>query len=377
MPSMPALANHMSAPTRGLESVPRKNSRRQQDHAPAAERTLTVLERYEKLHEMMGDAAPFGQVFAEAVRSLVSREYDAHVLPLIEQHWPASLQEPVGRKLRFLACHLYASAPYTVLFCSPRRPWVLDAVIRTSQWIGLTEVRIAQAARMGLSALGRVALRDEHRRIILISAFIATIDHAFDHCLEADDPVVRGDKIRGLLEGTWTPDIPSLRLVRALQLAMAEHLTAENRPVFEAALCRVIEWSEAEVKGLSGVEDPHGLCHRLAGIEGTIDGLIFPVHHFAGEPSRQWMYDVSLFVQMMDDWIDYEKDRQDTRQTPVINGAWSYVDIEEKWRETVRGIESLASASGLESEAYRRFVRHCYVYMMRDVMEAMAKGIAA
>ena len=97
------------------------------------------------------------------------------------------------------------------------------------------------------------------------------------------------------------------------------------------------------------------LGHRVAGVEGTIDGLIFPVFRYAGEATRQWMYDVSMFIQMMDDWLDYEDDREGERMTPVVVGTWDFDAISTMWWKTVRGIEDLVRASGLRSPHYVRF----------------------
>ena len=122
-----------------------------------------------------------------------------------------------------------------------------------------------------------------------------------------------------------------------------------------------------------GEPDPSGLGHRLAGVEGTIDGLLFPVVRYAGEGARAWMYDVSLFVQVMDDWFDAEADARDRRDTPVTTGRWTLVDVAAAWHRSADGIETLVRASGLDSPRYVRFVRAAYVLMMHEVMEAMAE----
>ena len=172
-----------------------------------------------------------------------------------------------------------------------------------------------------------------------------------------------------------------LRLTRALQEAMCEGIDPTDQRVFDQAMARVIEWCESEVLGLTGVPDPNGLSHRLAGVEGTIDGLVFPVHRHAGESVRQWMYDVSWFVQMMDDWLDVEKDVVDRRETPVITGAWDENTLRQKWRDTIAGVEALALAAapstGKRRDAFVAMVRDAYVSMMHDVRRAMSDGIAA
>jgi hypothetical protein len=345
--------------------------------APEAETRLTGLMRRNKLEALMGEPPLWSRIFADAVFSVVFKDYDRVVMPLIERYWPESLSHKDGKKLRFLACNLYAAAPYTALFCSPRRPVLLGVAVLLGRLFRMSPAALGYFAKLALYAFGRVALEEERRRIVLISAFIATIDHTFDHLMEDDTPEERGRKIRALLEGSFRPEGGPLALCRAFLDAMQMGLTADDRPAFEAAVHKCMDWCDSEVKGMTGVPDPLGLCHRLAGVEGTIDGLIFPVYRYAGENARQWMYGVSLFVQMMDDWIDYEKDMADIRETPVITGKWTFTDVETQWRETVDGICELARSSGLDNDSYLAFVRGNYVFMMREVMQAMSRGTAA
>ena len=89
------------------------------------------------------------------------------------------------------------------------------------------------------------------------------------------------------------------------------------------------------------------------------------------------MYDVSWFVQMMDDWLDLEQDLQDIRATPVITGRWTRRDLQDRWDRTVAGLEDLTRRSGVDSARYVAMVKDAYIYMMVDVMRAMAHGIAA
>jgi len=346
--------------------------------------SLSDAERIGRLKRAVGASNPAVQPFTDAIRAVVFENYDRYVMPLVRAHWPELASDPFGKKLRFLACNLYASAPYTVLFCSRRRPFAISAAVRAGDGLRLPTRALSFAGSAAVRLVGRFSLETEHRRIILISAFIAAIDHAFDHCMEGIEPHERERRIKGLLAGTWSPDsepdpkkrLP-LALTRALQLAMADGITGEDLVVFEAALARVVEWCESEVKGMTGVPDPRGLGHRLAGVEGTIDGLIFPVHRYAGEDARQWMYGVSMVTQMLDDWIDYADDSRDIRTTPVITGTWTFEVVEAKWRETIAGIEGLARDNGARSERYVSFIRDAYVSMMNEVMDAMINGIAA
>jgi|GEM_PF-516316 len=340
-------------------------------------------ERLAILQDIMGDAHDDVAGLPSAIRQLVHREYNRHVVPHIRRHWPTSLDgddAEVGVKLRFLACDLYASAPYTVLLSSKTRPWPFRVGSGIADVLPLPRPVLVGGAKFAVSVFGALSTNARHRRIVLIGAFIATIDHAFDHCMSDVAPAERGQRIRALLDGKWLPDDDDgapFRLTRALQLAMEDGLPEAERDAFDQAMERVKEWAASEVKGMTGVPDPLGLCHRLAGVEGTIDGLFFPVHSHADERHRQWMYDVSWFVQMMDDWLDLEKDLQDVRTTPVITGKWTRDDLDEAWSRTVRGLEDLTRQSGVHSERYISMVKDAYIYMMKDVMNAMAHGIAA
>jgi hypothetical protein len=131
-------------------------------------------------------------------------------------------------------------------------------------------------------------------------------------------------------------------------------------------------WIRAEVRAMVGEIDPTGLGHRRAGVEGTIEGLLFPVARFASAATRRWMVDVSMFVQMMDDWLDLELDLESDRPTPVTTGAWTLSDVDAAWERSLTGIDRLVRMSCLSSPHYVGLVRESYVLMMHEVMEAMA-----
>ena len=351
------------------------NSRAQPFSTVAPASSLSREERIEQLRALMGKADPSVAQLTVGIREVTTRHYDRFVMPLIRQHWPAMLSDPFAVKMRLAACDLYASAPYTVLFCAPKRPASVALITGIGNRLPLPNSALALAARAALNVLGRVALADQHRRIILIAAFIAMVDHAFDHCMD-DSPEERGRKLHALLDGNWEPDTPELRLTRALQVEMERDLTPAEREPFERAVVRLKDWVDSEVAGMTGVSDATGLGHRLAGIQGTIDGLLFPVHHYVGEGARPWMYQVSLFVQMIDDYLDIETDLEDGRVTPVITGQWSYDDICRTWHQTLRGIEELTRAGGHRAPHYVRFIREAYVLMLGEVLEGMASGLA-
>jgi hypothetical protein len=345
------------------------------DLLPAS--AISAADRIRLLKEMIGNPSPEAGFFPSALQEHTRELWARHVEPIFEAHWPEGFAGQDFKKLRFLTCNLYASAPYTVLFCSDRAPRMIRWATSMATSFKMSPETLHRGASVILKLFSNFSSGVDHRRIVMISAFISTIDHAFDHYMGDLSPKEREARIKGLLGGTWEADHGSLKLTRALQVAMSEDIPDDDRPAFDAAIERVVEWCESEVAGLMGMPDPQDLGHRLAGVEGTIDGLIFPVYKYAGATARKWMYDVSMFTQMMDDWIDFEADSQDVRETPVISGKWNLRMIREKWVETETGIIELAKEAGLTEPTYLNFVRDSYSYMMCQVMDAMADGVAA
>ncbi len=300
-------------------------------------------------------------------------DYARHITPLVETHWPELTRLPDARKLAFLSCQLYATAPYTVLLCSPRHAIAARAL--TVPLSLLSMQAIAAIAARAVKIASSLMSQDTKRRIIVTAMFIATVDHVFDHCMTAVGPEERGRRIHGILDGSYTPQDGPLKLVRALRVAMGEGV--EQDPAFIQVIHRVRAWAESEVNGLSGVEDPTGLGWRMQGVLGTIDGLIFPVSRHVAPDARQWMYDVSLFVQIMDDWIDLEKDKSDGRNTPVVTGRWTLASVQEQFDKTLNGMQQLTTSAGFSHRRVSDFTRETYRLMAHEVMVAMVRGTAA
>jgi hypothetical protein len=343
--------------------------------APPPRRAVALPPRPERvraLRRLMGTPDPSVRHLALGIRSIARRHFNRHVVPLVHATWPALPRQRFYEKLRIGACDLYASAPYTALLCAPRRPLLVRAVTDAGNRLPIPPAALALLGRGAMELLGRLAYPREHRQIVLVSAFIVVVDHVFDHCME-EPALERGQRLEAVIDGRAPATGPELGLTRALAVAMAEDLGDDERAAFEAAMDRVKAWIRAEVRAMRGEPDPTGLGHRVAGVEGTIDGILFPVVRYAGEGARAWMYDVSMYVQIMDDWLDYEVDALSQRTTPVVTGHWTFADLEAAWQGTLTGIVGLLRASGLDSPRYVRFVREAYVLMMHEVMEAMAE----
>lgn len=371
---------------------------------PPGRTTMSERERVAALREMMGAPDTSVKALPEAIRTITFATHDRWVKPLYEQHWPEALSGSVAKKLRFLTCNLYATSPYTVLFSSQSPPLLVKALRTLGPALGLEPAQLSSWAGVGVKVLAKLIDDTTHRRIIQIATFIAAVDHVFDHYMKGLSAEERGRRIRGMLDGSWAPDASTehagaFRFLRALWLEMGKGIEGEDKRVFDIAVARLHDYVDSEVKAMSGVPDPSGCCWRMAGVLGTIDGLFFPVWRYAGEPAsvenapatsdatkavehagnpaRAWMYSVSLFVQVMDDWIDLDGDALDIRPTPVLTGFWTLETVKETWDATVNGIVDLAKHSGVDDEAWLTFVKETYRMMALEVMEAMCKGSAA
>lgn len=327
--------------------------------------------RVAMLRALMGRPSVDARPLARAIRRVTHASFDRFVVPLVDLHWPALRHDRFYEKLRIGACDLYASGPYTALFCDPRRPLALRAITGAASRLALSSRTLGVLAEGAMEVLERVALHDEHRRIALVAAFVMVVDHAFDHSLE-HSASVRAELLREALRSRGLPrPEPELALVGALLDALREGLDARGVRDLSRALEKVDAWLTAELSATRGFVDPLGLGHRLPGVEGTIDGLLFPVAPYVGPETRRWMMSASMYVQLMDDWLDVELDAASDRPSPMTTGEWTFADVERGWRASVEGLEELLRDAGLDSPHYVAFVRGAYVTMMTDVMEAM------
>ncbi|MFI5299099.1 MAG: hypothetical protein ACHREM_13465, partial [Polyangiales bacterium] len=72
-------------------------------------------DRVAAVRAMIGDPDRSVAPLAKGIRAAAHRhfDFDAHVVPLLDAHWPALRALPFRHKLRIGACDLYASGPYT------------------------------------------------------------------------------------------------------------------------------------------------------------------------------------------------------------------------------------------------------------------------
>ena len=334
----------------------------------------TREERIDQLRTLIGPEDPHVAPLVRAIRRGTTRRFERHVVPLVKAHWPATLSDPFAGKLRYLACNIYATAPYLVLLCAPGRPAGIRAATRLACAVRLPPVALSWAGHAALRLFMRTSHVMRQRRVVYAAAFVAVVDHAFDGCMP-EPPEERGEVLKRVIDG-GPAMTPPLRLASALLRAMSNDLEPDEQPHFDAAMGRLKQWVDSEVRGATDRTDPSGQGHRIAGVKGTIDGVLFPFHRFAGEAARQWMYDASLLIQMIDDYVDLDADAATERVTPVQTGDWTFEHIAAAWHDTGCGLEDLVREGGLGAPHYVHFIRRAYESIMREGLEAVQSGLA-
>lgn len=343
---------------------------------PCAEGGLSGRARADAVRAIIGHPDPRFAGLPVALRKETRRYWRSYVEPLISEHWPEVRQTPFYRKFQIGAQNVYAPAPYTVVVVSQRRPLVLRAFNRVCRALRAPPTIISFGMKVMLPLFAWLLLRRENHRIVSMAAFIALVDEAFDNHLNDVAPEARGDLLRKILSGEVAPPNAPFALVRALRVSLERGCTDDEKSELERAMEGCVAWGEAEVRNMLGHLDPDGLCHRKVGILTGIDGLAWTVRRHICEQERRWMYDVSEFIQMMDDWVDVEKDAREGLTTPAHTGVWTLETIQAAFEHTSDSVAAIVERNGESYRPYQELARESYRYQVADLLGLMLNGVA-
>lgn len=325
---------------------------------------------------IVGTPDPAASGLPLALRRETERYWGRYVEPLITEHWPEVRSTPFYKKFQIGAQQVYAPAPYTVAVISERRPLVLRGFNALCRALRLPRSALVLGLKLFIPTFAALVLRRENRRISLMAAFIALADEAFDHHL-SDVPLAGRPRIlRGVLEGTVEPPNAPFRLLRAIVEALYEGTEGEEREELRRALDGCARWGEAEVRRARGEPDPTGYQHRMIGILTGIDGLAWTVRRHITPAERDWMYSVSEFIQILDDWVDAEKDFREGTITPVHDGTWTAETIREHYEHTTRTVGQIVRENGERYGAYVALAEEAYRFQVADLLGNMVTGVA-
>ena len=228
-----------------------------------------------------------------------------------------------------------------------------------------------------------------HRQLLLTSALMGMLDVVLDEAALSGEAAVL--RIASLV----TRDAPaslaaSEQPVAMLAQAARRHEDAWQSEFWETVLQPAVRnYCLAEALAVAQTPDPTGMGHRWAGIDAAIKGMWYavgPCMGLRGSLSRferpewnreqQWMADTSLLMQMIDDWVDQDEDR-DIRVTPVVAGDWSTQSVSDLYCKTVRDLSLMLGENRIRDRVLQQLFLDLYDDYLHVALEAMRAGIAA
>lgn len=90
---------------------------------------------------------------------------------------------------------------------------------------------------------------------------------------------------------------------------------------------------------------------------------------------QKWMADTSLLMQMIDDWVDQDEDRN-VRLTPVIAEDWTLESASRLYDQTIRDLVKLLDTSRIHSPALQAVITDLYKDYLHAAIDAMRSGLA-
>lgn len=329
------------------------------------------------------DVARLRSAFAR----MVSRQWQISVPPALAG-CRAGFADARFAKGRFIG-EMYARACYSMLLVSRQGPSLLRALLRAAAFLppsrGLT-IEFGSALLAGMDHLIPGAV---HRQLLLMSALMGMLDVVLDDAASSGAPAAL--RVASLTARPSPANLsPAEETIVALAQSARQRETAWQEEywgsVLQPAVCR---YCEAEVLAVEGLPDATGMGHRWAGIEAAIKGMWYvagPHMGLAGgraqfeqdgwNREQLWMADTTLLMQMIDDWVDQDEDRE-TRPTPVVAGDWKLESGGELFDRTVRDLGVLLDASGIRKPVLKAVFADLYRDYLHTAMEAMRAGTAA
>jgi hypothetical protein len=329
------------------------------------------------------DVAPMRTAFAR----MVSKQWQIHVPPALVGCEASSAGSQFA-KGRFIG-EMYARACYSMLLVSQRGPISVRAFVRAGALLPPSRRLTIELGSALLTGIGHLLPRAVHRQLLLTSALMGMLDVVLDDAASSGEKAAL--RVASLTTRRYPESLlPAERMIVALALAARQAETAWQEAYWLAVLQPAVrKYCEAEVLAVKGASDLTGMGHRWAGIDAAIKGMWYvagPLMGLGGNSARfekeqwnreqQWMADTSLLMQMIDDWVDQDEDRNE-RLTPVIAGDWNLDSAAELFDRTVRDLGALLDASGIQKPVLKAILADLYRDYLHAAIDAMRAGVAA
>ena len=339
-------------------------------------------ERLDALRTVIGEPRASSAIVPERIWAILEARYDRVVTPIIDRTWPqgedGDIREHFLRKSRFIA-RRYASLSYVPValgtasplrvlpFAAPLERLTLGTALRVAEPVF---VRGAAAAVPAFLA----AVPIDARLTDLLAGICTAYDQCFDDWPDDVDPVERHRHIERMFrrpeEPPRGPEPSSTALTRALLVEVKGPLGRRYDELIDIGR----DASEAEMRLELGQPDPESLSHRRTAAEGTVDTMIIQSDSVA-PVIRDWMHDLAVFTQLVDDWVDVETDLT-LRETPVLTGSAGLADLEAGWARLLGDITGMLEACGIHGRRIAELVEDAVRYVLWSGIDGMERRIA-
>ncbi len=332
---------------------------------PLAERQRAILDTF-------GDDArdPALPSFRSVLVREVDRLFDDVVLPLVRPVWPNVDSSPFLAKWKS-GYVLYCGLGLSTIVCSRRRPRTVNASSAVVRALGFSEHGVTNVARVTIPIVFRVLERALCERAAIGAAWILVLDEALDDGMPGLSLSERGATLRRALRGEVSDDASvELRASAALSVALAQRCTGDDDvTAFDGVIDAVSAWVDGELASVRGDIDPTGTSFRMAGVTGSMDVLLWAVRAYAGDVERDFLYRIAELGQVVDDWLDLDKDRAQGRTTPAVTGVWGLDDVTRTYAQASALLEALAEQAGEPEGPFRALLRRTF----RGEVQRMAR----
>jgi hypothetical protein len=339
-------------------------------------------QRLEALRAIIGRPAPGAAIVPERIWAILEGHYDAVVGPLMDRSWPLSeaseSRRHFLRKGRFIAGR-YASTSYATVALGVSSPLGKLPLAAPLQRLGLgsalrlAEPLILRTASLSLPAFIAASPIDV-RLAVLLAGLCAAYDQSFDDWPPGFDPVERHEHLERLWwrpeKASGSPEPGSVALTRALLVEIKASLGRRYDELAQLG-CGA---SEAEMRSVLGLPDPEMLSHRRPAAEATVDALLLQSPSVA-PVVRDWLRDLAVFIQLVDDWVDAETDVE-LRETPVLTGSIGLPDLDAWWARLLVDLAAMLESCGIHERRTLELVEDGVRYVLWSGIEGMERRIA-
>jgi hypothetical protein len=340
-------------------------------------------ERIEALRAVIGRPAPSAAIIPERLWTIFEEHYDRVVSPIIDRSWPRSEADENRRRflrkgqfiggrylsISYVPVALGVASPLRVLpFAAPLERLVLGPALRVGEPL---IVRTTAALVPAFIAAAPIDLRVT----ALLAGLCTAYDQSFDDWPPGFDPVERHEHLERLWrrpEGApGGPEPGSVALTRGLLVEIKASLDPGRYDELAQLGCNA---SEAEMRLVLDLPDPEMLSHRRVAAVSTIDAMIIQSGSVA-PIVRDWLHDLAVFTQLVDDWVDVETDVE-LRETPVLTGSIGLSDLDSRWARLLGGLAAMLRSCGIHERRTAELVEDGVRYVIWSGLEGMEHRIA-